>query len=306
MIPFKANIEVQDPGLRLQVKGLSKIYGKKVQALSDVSFDIEAGIFGLLGPNGAGKSTLMNMLATLLLPDQGTITFGTQSVLTNPALVRRQLGFLPQSFGVYPRTTARQLLDYLAMLKGIKPAALRRRHLQELLALTHLSGDQDRPVAQFSGGMKQRFGLAQALLGSPKLLIVDEPTAGLDPYERNHFHQIIGDLAKRMIVILSTHLVADVANLCTNIMILNKGKTVFLGAPNDLISRIQGQVWSMACGSERVAALKKSYPVLSVRFESGKQKVHVLSSQKIEGFQAVVPDLEDAYFAVLEQGGEAC
>lgn len=292
--------------LQLEVQNLSKTYGKHVQAIKKVSFSIGPGIFGLLGPNGAGKTTLMNILATLILPNQGTVHFQGENLLTHPHRIRQQLGYLPQAFGVYPRTSAWKLLDYLAVLKGIGPKSQRYRHLQELLELTHLFGDRHRPVAHFSGGMKQRFGLAQAMLGSPRLLIVDEPTAGLDPYERNHFHQIMGELAKEKIILLSTHLVADVANLCKTALILNSGKVLFMGQPTDLLEKLKGQVWSGSCDGSQLETLKQSYPVLSVRFVAGHQRVHLLSDQPPPGFESVCPDLEDAYFAVLHRGGAPC
>lgn len=291
---------------RLDVKGLSKSYSKGVTVLNNVSFGLKPGIFGLLGPNGAGKSTLMNILATQLLPDKGEVLFQQQSVLKQPQVLRKQLGFLPQSFGVYPRISAWRLLNYLALLKGIQSKAARHDQMKRLLQLTNLYAHKDRPVATFSGGMRQRFGLAQALLGAPKLLIVDEPTSGLDPYERNHFHQLISELSRTTIVILSTHLVADIASLCSSIMVLDQGEPLFLGPPHQLMSRIQGKVWSTTCTTEQLTVVRKRFPVLSIRFLEGHQSVHVLCETQPEGFRPVTPDLEDAYFACLSEGGATC
>jgi len=292
--------------LMLEVDHLSKSYGPGIVALRDLSFALGPGSFGLLGPNGAGKSTLMRILATLTRPDEGEIRFGRRDVTRRPEVIRRRLGYLPQSFGVYPRTTAWQLLDYIAVLKGIEPKRARHEHLTSILAATHLSDDKDRAVAGFSGGMKQRFGLAQALLGAPEILILDEPCAGLDPYERNHVHQIIGDLAQRMIVILSTHLVADVASLCGEILLLDQGEKRFQGPPAELVARLRGRVWAADCDTARLREIERRLPVLSVRFSGGRQTVHVCSDTRPEGFAPVAPDLEDAYFASLAHGGEAC
>lgn len=279
----------------LNVNNLSKSYGS-FQAIQDIDFSIGPGAFGLLGPNGAGKSTLMNILATTLKPSFGSAYFLDQDMQSNPDFVRSRLGFLPQSFGFYPRTKARTMLDYIATLKGLRLKITRSRHVDQLLDLVNLSADSHRFVDQFSGGMKQRFGLAQALLGDPRLLILDEPTTGLDPYERNHIQHVLARKAENSAIILSTHLVADVDNLCSQIMILNKGKIRYLGKPADLIQQFEGFIQRVPLE----AFQEQLGTFLHQRFFKGKAYAHYLMEAPEQGDYSA--DLEDAYFAVLAGG----
>jgi ABC-type multidrug transport system ATPase subunit len=284
----------------LKVESLTHRYGNGVVALDNVSLDIGAGMFGLLGPNGAGKSTLMRILATLQTPTSGAVQFGDIDVIKQPELLRRTLGYLPQDFGVYPRVTAEAMLDHLAVLKGIVNAKERRDAVHALLNQVNLWNVRKKALSGYSGGMRQRFGIAQALLGQPKLVIVDEPTAGLDPEERNRFLNLLAAIGEDVVVILSTHIVEDVAQLCGNMAILAGGKVVRQGAPEDLRRSMQGQVWRAAVGRDELAGARERYTVISERLVGGRTVIHVLSpTQPSADFTAVEGGLEDVYFSTL-------
>ncbi len=284
----------------LRISGLSKTYPNGVQALRDVSLSIGKGMFGLLGPNGAGKSTLMQTLATLQSPDEGQVTFDGLDILQNPQAHRRQLGYLPQDFGVYPGISARDLLDHLAVLKGLTDKHARHEQVDALLHQTNLYPHRKKAVSSYSGGMRQRFGIAQALLGSPRLVIADEPTAGLDPEERNHFHNLLSEIGESVVVILSTHIVEDVRELCPRMAILAGGQVLREGAPADLVGELEGRVWRKTVTREAAERYRSSLPVLSTQLSAGRTQIHVLSPEQPEvGFEPVTPDLEDAYFSAL-------
>jgi ABC-type multidrug transport system ATPase subunit len=271
-----------------------------VQALADVSLQILPGIFGLLGPNGAGKSTLMRTLATLQEADAGTARLGDIDVLRDKDAVRRILGYLPQDFGVYPKVSAEELLDHLARLKGLNDKATRRDVVATLLKQTNLYDVRKKALGGFSGGMRQRFGIAQALLGDPKLIIVDEPTAGLDPEERVRFHNLLADIGENVIVILSTHIVSDVSDLCAQMAIINKGRVLLTGEPQSLTARLSGRVWQKAIPRGDLDAAKVHLPVISTRLVSGRTLINVISDGAPgEGFLPVEATLEDVYFAAI-------
>ena len=286
--------------LALTISGLSKTYPNGVQALSDVSLTIPTGMFGLLGPNGAGKSTLMRTLATLQDADAGTVMMGDIDVLADKAAVRRILGYLPQDFGVYPKVSAEELLDHLARLKGLADRKARREVVASLLRQTNLHDVRKKAHGGFSGGMRQRFGIAQALLGNPRLIIVDEPTAGLDPEERVRFHNLLAEIGENVIVILSTHIVSDVSDLCEQMAIIDKGHVLLTGRPGDLTRRLDGRVWQKAIGRADLAATKAVYPVISTRLVAGRTLVNVVGDDAPgEGFVPVAATLEDVYFAAI-------
>ena len=286
----------------LTITDLTRTYANGVRALRGVSLRIPPGLFGLLGPNGAGKSTLMRTLATLQEPDGGSIDFAGLDVLRHPELHRRQLGYLPQDFGVYPNVSALELLEHLALLKGVGPRAARREQVEALLHQTNLWAHRRQAVSGFSGGMRQRFGIAQALLGSPRLVIVDEPTAGLDPEERNRFHNLLAEVSEQIVVILSTHIVEDVRQLCPRMAILAEGRVLREGAPRGLIAELEGRVWRKTVEKGAAAAYRAQLDVLSTQLFEGRTIVHVLSDAAPEaGFEAVGPDLEDVYFSVLRR-----
>jgi ABC-type multidrug transport system ATPase subunit len=290
----------------LELSGLTKTYGNQVRALDGVSLSIPKGMFGLLGPNGAGKSSLMRTIATLQAPDQGTLTFGDIDILKDPQALRSTLGYLPQDFGVYPRMSARAMLDHLAVLKGLSNAKERKQVVETLLEQTNLAQHARKAVASYSGGMRQRFGIAQALLGDPQLIIVDEPTAGLDPEERNRFHNLLSEIGENVVVILSTHIVEDVSDLCPNMAILDKGQIVNKGAPQDLIDSLNGQVWAKIIDKSDLAGLRDRYQIISERLTMGRVRIHVLAdSDPGDGFEATTPDLEDVYFATIRAGYRA-
>ena len=287
----------------LELSGLTKTYGNKVRALDGVSLSIPKGMFGLLGPNGAGKSSLMRTIATLQSPDQGSLTFGDIDILKDPQALRATLGYLPQDFGVYPRMSARAMLDHLAVLKGLSNAKERKTVVETLLEQTNLSQHANKAVASYSGGMRQRFGIAQALLGDPQLIIVDEPTAGLDPEERNRFHNLLSEIGENVVVILSTHIVEDVADLCPQMAIMNRGQIVSAGAPNDLVAELNGKVWAKTIEKSELAGLRGKYQIISERLTVGKVRIHVLADgDPGEGFESIEPDLEDVYFATIRGG----
>lgn len=286
----------------LQINGLSKTYGNGVKAMDAISLTIENGMFGLLGPNGAGKSTLMRTIATLQEPSSGAILFNGSDVIDDPQSMRMRLGYLPQEFGVYPKVSAIRLLDHFAVLKGIVDAKERKEQVEALLHQTNLYGARKRAVSSFSGGMRQRFGIAQALLGNPKLIIVDEPTAGLDPGERNRFHNLLSEIGENIIVLLSTHIVEDVRDLCSNMAILVNGKIVEHGKPSDLIHALDGKIWSKEVDRSAVEAHQKAFHVISSRLYSGKTQIRALSDiRPAKDFELQSPGLEDVYFSVLKQ-----
>ncbi|WP_203291580.1 ABC transporter ATP-binding protein [Maricaulis parjimensis] len=289
----------------LEINGLTKTYGNGVRAMDGVTLSIPKGMFGLLGPNGAGKSTLMRTLATLQYPDSGTIQFGDLDPIKEPKALRATLGYLPQDFGVYPRMSARAMLDHLAVLKGITNGKERKQVVESLLEQTNLKQHANKSVASYSGGMRQRFGIAQALLGDPQLIIVDEPTAGLDPEERNRFHNLLSEIGENVVVILSTHIVEDVADLCPNMAIMNQGKIVAKGAPTDLIKELEGKVYSRTVAKADLPALRTQYNVISERLVMGQVVIRVIADSAPDGFDAATPDLEDVYFATIAEGRQA-
>jgi ABC-2 type transport system ATP-binding protein len=287
---------------QLKISGLSKTYHNGLRALNNVNLTLSNGMFGLLGPNGAGKSSFMRSLATLQTFDNGSIIFNGEDSQVNPDAIRKCVGYLPQEFGVYPKMSAGKLLDYLAVLKGVTDKATRKKQIDYLLELTNLTAHKNKAVANYSGGMKQRFGIAQALLGSPKLLIIDEPTAGLDPAERNGFHNILSDIAEKMIILLSTHIVEDINNLCPKMAILNAGEICFQGEPQALISTLQSRLWKKTISKNELEQVQQQYELLSVRLQSGCYQIRLVSDiNPGHGFTAVEADLEDAYFHTLKQ-----
>ena len=284
----------------LTIKNLSKTYANGVQALKNIDLEIGNGMFGLLGPNGAGKSSLMRTIATLQEPDSGTITLGDIDVLTQKDEVRKVLGYLPQEFGVYPKISAESLLSHLAVLKGISNGKERTELVNALLHKTNLYDSRKKNLGGFSGGMKQRFGIAQALLANPRLIIVDEPTAGLDPAERNRFLNLLSELGENTVVILSTHIVDDVKELCTNMAIINKGEVVLKGNPQDAINDIQGMVWKKTIQKDELEEYRLNYTVISERLLAGKPEIHVMSTTSPDSsFDGVEADLEDVYFSKI-------
>jgi ABC-type multidrug transport system ATPase subunit len=292
--------------MQLRIEGLSKRYANGVEALKDVSLTIPAGMFGLLGSNGAGKSTLMRTLATLQEADGGRVTFEGIDVLRQKDEVRMLLGYLPQEFGLYPKVSALDLLDHLALLRGLDDRRARAERVAALLRKTNLWDARLRKLGTFSGGMKQRFGIAQALLGNPRLLIVDEPTAGLDPEERVRFHNLLSEIGENVVVILSTHIVSDVADLCGRMAIIHHGKVVESGEPLKLIAALEGRVYRRFVERDELSAISATHRVLSTRRLAGKTLVRVESAAHPgAGFQLVEPDLEDVYFLALKQADPA-
>lgn len=290
----------------LEIRGLSKTYPNGVHALRGVDLSIPRGLFGLLGPNGAGKSSLMRTLATLQEADGGTVTFDGKSIFADPQAHRRELGYLPQDFGVYPGVSALDLLDHLAVLKGIVDRATRRAQVEALLAQTNLWEHRKRAVSGFSGGMRQRFGIAQALLGAPRLIVVDEPTAGLDPEERNRFHNLLSEIGEQVVVILSTHIVEDVRQLCPRMAILAGGQVLREGAPDSLVAELSGKVWGRTVEKGSVAEYRAKLDVLSTTLHAGRTRLRVLAGQAPEGgFDPIVPELEDVYFQALAKAKAA-
>ncbi|HEY6337700.1 MAG TPA: ABC transporter ATP-binding protein [Candidatus Sulfotelmatobacter sp.] len=287
--------------MELRIEKLSKRYPNGTQALQSVSLDIPLGMFGLLGPNGAGKSTLMRTLATLQEADSGRAVLGDIDVLRQKDAVRRVLGYLPQEFGLYPKVSAEDLLAEFAVLKGITNSKERREVVQALLQQTNLYEQRSQVLGSFSGGMKQRFGIAQALLGNPQLIIVDEPTAGLDPEERVRFHNLLSAIGQNIIVILSTHIVSDVSDLCRNMAIIHEGRVLVAGNPSQLVAELEGKVWRKSIAHSELAAYRERVQLISMRLFAGQTLVHVLSEPQPEaGFELVAPDLEDLYFATIK------
>jgi len=290
--------------MQLTINNLSKTYSNGVEALKNVSLNIGTGMFGLLGPNGAGKSTLMRILATLQEPDSGTAQFNDINILTQKDALRKTLGYLPQEFGVYPKVNAETLLNHVAVLKGINKTGERKELVKALLEKTNLYQHRKKNLGGYSGGMKQRFGIAQALIANPKLIIVDEPTAGLDPAERNRFLNLLSELGDNAVVILSTHIVEDVKELCTNMAVINKGKVLLQGNPLQAIEAIKGKVWKKIVDKQSLPNYKEQYNVVSEKLIAGKPIIHILNeSNPGDGFENVQPDLEDVYFAQIFGNG---
>jgi len=290
----------------LSIQGLTHSYAKGVFALNDVTLTIPPGMFGLLGPNGAGKSTLMRCVATLQTPTSGTIRFGAIDVVKDPEQLRRVLGYLPQDFGVYPRVSAYEMLDQMAVLKGISSPRQRKEVVDGLLNQVNLWNVRKKALASYSGGMRQRFGIAQALIGDPKLVIVDEPTAGLDPEERNRFLNLLADIGEDVVIILSTHIVDDVADLCPRMAILTGGRIVLEGAPAGLMDDLKGKVWKKTIDKAELEAVKASLTVISTRLVAGRTVIHVLADSAPDaGFVPAPGGSEDVYFSALAQSKRA-
>jgi ABC-type multidrug transport system ATPase subunit len=285
---------------RLQVKQLTKSYSNNVKALDNISLDISNGMFGLLGPNGAGKSSLMRTLATLQLPDSGQILFDGSDIHQHPQELRSQLGYLPQDFGVYPKISAMALLDHFAVLKGLLNKAERKEQVLALLHQTNLYAVRKQAVSTFSGGMRQRFGIAQALLGAPQLIIVDEPTAGLDPQERNRFHDLLSEIGEQVVVLLSTHIVEDVHDLCPEMAVLAHGKVILQGKPAALTDNLEGRIWRKTVSKDALRHYQTHFNIISTRRIAGSIQLHILASECPElGFEPFHPGLEDVYFSAL-------
>lgn len=286
---------------KLLIKNLNKTYSNGVKAINDISLEISNGLFGLLGPNGAGKSSLMRTIVGLQHADSGEIIFNNVNIVDDPFFLKKQLGFLPQDFGVYPKITAYDLLNHLAILKGVTNAYERKEQILSLLQKVNLYASRKKEVHTFSGGMKQRFGVAQALLGNPKIIIVDEPTAGLDPEERNRFNSLLSELGEDIIIILSTHLVEDVRNLCSQMAIINNGSLLKQGNPNDLITGLQGCIGRKQIKKQELDGYKKEHSVISSQFITGNLNIHIMADRMPAGFQSIDPTLEDVYFSILNQ-----
>jgi ABC-2 type transport system ATP-binding protein len=290
----------------LVIENLSKTYTNGVRALRGVSLTIPTGMFGLLGPNGAGKSTLMRTIATLQDPDQGSIRLGEIDVLRDKDTVRRVLGYLPQDFGVYPNVDALTMLGHFAALKGIGDARQRKSIVEALLQRVNLWDARKNKLGGYSGGMRQRFGIAQALLGNPWLIVVDEPTAGLDPEERNRFLNLLAEIGEHVVVILSTHIVEDVADLCTNMAIIAKGELLLKGEPLATIAEIRGKTWKKIIERDQLAGYTAEHDVISSRLFAGRMLIHVFADQTPDpSFEPVEPDLEDVYFSTLSRSRKA-
>jgi ABC-2 type transport system ATP-binding protein len=286
--------------MELIIKNLSKTYRNGVKALDNVSLTIPRGMYGLLGPNGAGKSTLMRTLATLQEPDSGSVTLGDIDVLKQKEEVRRRLGYLPQEFGVYPRISAQDMLSHLALLKGITNSRERKEVVSAMLQRCNLYDVRKKALTGFSGGMRQRFGIAQALLGNPQLLIVDEPTAGLDPGERNRFYNLLAEVGEQVIVILSTHIVEDVMDLCTNMAIVHEGRVLYEGEPQSAISKLNGRIWHRTIEKAELAHYEKTFRVVSNKLVGGRPFLHVFGEQPPgDGFLPSQADLEDVFFTKI-------
>jgi len=290
----------------LELTNVTHVYGNGTRALDDVTLSIPKGMFGLLGPNGAGKSTLMRTVATLQTPTSGAVRFGEIDVLAEPERLRERLGYLPQDFGVYPRVSAYDMLDHMAVLKGIASAGERKATVETLLNQTNLWVVRKKAIAGFSGGMRQRFGIAQALIGNPELIIVDEPTAGLDPEERNRFLNLLAEIGENVVVILSTHIVEDVADLCPRMAVLAGGRIQLEGAPLDLIQQTHGTIWAKTIDREALDAYRERHEIISTRLFAGRTIIHILSpGDPGDGFERVEGGLEDVYFSTLARSRRA-
>ena len=288
--------------MQLSIKNVSKTYSNNVKALKDVTLEVGNGMFGLLGPNGAGKSTLMRTIAGLQELDSGSITVGDIDVSKHKHELRKVLGYLPQEFGLYPKVNALELFDHLATMKGITDSKERDKLTKSLLSQTNLWKYRNRKLGTFSGGMKQRFGIAQALIGEPKLIIVDEPTAGLDPTERNRFHNLLSAIGENVIVILSTHIVEDVSDLCSKMAIIKDGKVKLVGEPLTLVKDLKAQVWTGLVTKKDFKSVKNDHQVISSKLSMGKVQIRVLNDQEpLDGFKQVNPEIEDLYFATINE-----
>jgi ABC-2 type transport system ATP-binding protein len=288
--------------MELAINNLSKTYPNGVQALKNVSLSITTGMFGLLGPNGAGKSTLMRTIATLQEADEGTIQMNGIDVLKEKHKVREILGYLPQEFGIYPEITAEQMLDHIAVLKGINNKKERKDLITDLLHQTNLHDLRRTRLGEFSGGTKQRFGIAQALLGNPQLIIVDEPTAGLDPQERNRFHNILSEIGEHVVVILSTHIVDDVSELCTDMAIIHEGEVLLTAEPLKAMNALKGKIWSKVITKKEFPEYQEKFEIVMTRLFAGKIVIHVLSDTRPDDtFMMIEPELEDIYFTTINK-----
>ena len=286
--------------MKLSITNLSKTYPNGIQALKNVSLEIPTGMFGLLGPNGAGKSTLMRTIATLQEADEGEIQMDEINVLEQKDDVRKLLGYLPQEFGIYPKVSAEDMLNHIAVLKGITKAKERKEVVDALMNQTNLYDARKKNLGGFSGGMKQRFGIAQALIGNPKLIIVDEPTAGLDPTERNRFLNLLSEIGENVIVILSTHIVDDVSDLCSNMAIIDQGEVILKGEPQELIDKLKGKIWQKTIERQELESAQAEFNVISTRLFAGRTIIHVYSeNQPNSSFKSVDVDLQDLYFSQL-------
>ena len=286
--------------MELKISNLSKTYKNGVKALDNISLTIPRGMYGLLGPNGAGKSTLMRTLATLQEPDSGSVFMGEIDVLRQKDEVRRRLGYLPQDFGVYPRISAQDMLSHLALLKGITHAGERKQVVAAMLQRCNLYDVRKKALTGFSGGMRQRFGIAQALIGNPQLLIADEPTAGLDPGERNRFYNLLAEVGEQVVVILSTHIVEDVMDLCTDMAIIHEGRVLYEGAPQAAISELNGRIWQRSIEKTELTHYEETFRVVSNKLVGGRPSLHVFGEQiPGEGFLPSQPDLEDVFFTKI-------
>ena len=290
----------------LIIENLTHVYPGGVKALDEVSLTVPRGMFGLLGPNGAGKSTLMRIVATLQAPTSGFVRFDDIDVLKTPEALRRTLGYLPQDFGVYPRVTALDMLDHMAVLKGYANSAERREVVEGLLQQVNLWQHRRKALSGFSGGMRQRFGIAQALIGAPSLIIVDEPTAGLDPEERNRFLNLLAEIGENVVVLLSTHIVADVADLCPRMAIIGGGRILKEGAPQALMTGLNGHIWTKTVDKAELSNLRRAHEVISTRLFAGRTVVHILADRDpADGFEPISGGLEDVYFATLAEASVA-
>jgi ABC-2 type transport system ATP-binding protein len=287
--------------MQLEIQNLSKTYKNGVKALDNVSLTIPCGMYGLLGPNGAGKSTLMRTLATLQEPDSGSARMGDIDMLKQKDEVRKRLGYLPQEFGVYPRTSAQDMLSHIALLKGITRSKERKEVVNAMLQRCNLYSDRKKALSGFSGGMRQRFGIAQALIGNPQLLIADEPTAGLDPGERNRFYNLLSEIGEQVIVILSTHIVEDVMDLCKKMAIIHNGKVLFEGDPQAAIHQLAGRIWQRSIEKVELASYEQQFRVVSNKLVGGRPLLHVYGEQPPgDGFLPSAPDLEDVFFSKIK------
>jgi ABC-2 type transport system ATP-binding protein len=290
----------------LELNHVTHVYSNGTRALDDVTLSVPKGMYGLLGPNGAGKSTLMRTVATLQTPTAGTIRFGDIDVIAEPEKLRERLGYLPQDFGVYPRVSAYDMLDHMAVLKGVASARERKQTVETLLNQTNLWNVRKKAIAGFSGGMRQRFGIAQALIGNPELIIVDEPTAGLDPEERNRFLNLLAEIGENVVVILSTHIVEDVLDLCPRMAVMAAGRIQLEGVPLELVQKARGSVWRKTIERADLEAYRSQYEVISARLFAGDTRIHILSdSDPQNGFEAVDGGLEDVYFSTLARARQA-
>lgn len=288
--------------MQLSINALSKTYSNGVQAIKNVSLTLNEGMFGLLGPNGAGKSSLMRTVATLQEADEGSIQFDGIDVLKQKTALRQVLGYLPQEFGVYPKISAEQMLDHIAQLKGVADKAERKELAGYLLDKVNLTKDKRKNLGTYSGGMKQRFGIAQALIGKPKLIIVDEPTAGLDPAERNRFYNLLSEIGENTIVILSTHIVEDVSTLCSRFAIIFQGEVLYAGTPDEAVNELAGKVYSKSITKAEISGYSSRYKVISTQFKSGQLYIRIIADEAPgNGFALSEPNLEDVYFSNLSK-----